>query len=178
MQARGPLMMEHRLIEKMLAVIQGALERTAQTQSIDPYFVDTVVDFIQVYADRTHHGKEEDVLFKNLRMKGLSHDDAQLMNELIEEHVFGRQTTKALVDANARYRKGDGAALAEVTARLKTLVDLYPKHINKEDKTFFPAAQTYLSEEEDQAMIAEFWEFDNKMIHEKYKAVVKGLQGS
>ena len=175
MQARGPLMMEHRLIEKMLAVIQGALERTSQTRSIDPHFVDTVVDFIQVYADRLHHGKEEDILFKNLRKKGLSQEDEQLMNKLIEEHVFSRETIKALVEANARYRKGDGAALAEVTAGLKTLVDLYPKHINKEDKTFFPAAQAYLSKEEDQAMIAEFWEFDRKMIHEKYLAMVKGL---
>jgi len=178
MQARGPLMIEHRLIEKMLAVIQGALERTSQTHSIDPYFVDTVIDFIQVYADRLHHGKEEDILFKNLRKKGLSPEDEQLMNELVEEHVFGRQTTKALVEANARYRKGDGAALAEVTARLKTLVDLYPKHINKEDKTFFPAAQAYFSKEEDRAMIAEFWEFDRKMIQEKYKAVIKGFEGS
>jgi len=175
MQARGPLMMEHRLIEKMLAVIQGVLERTAQTRSIDPQFVDTVVDFIRVYADHTHHGKEEDILFKNLRKKGLSPEDEQLMNELIEEHVFGRQATKTLVEANARYRKGEGTALDEVTAGLKTLVNFYPKHIKKEDKTFFLAALTYLSKEEDQAMIAEFWEFDRKMIHEKYKAVVKGL---
>ena len=175
MQARGPLMIEHRLIEKMLTVIQGALERTAQTRSIDPHFVDTVVDFIQVYADRLHHGKEEDILFKNLRKKGLSQEDEQLMNKLIEEHVFSRETIKALVVANARYRKGEGTAIGEVTAGLKTLVDLYPKHINKEDKTFFPAAQAYFSKEEDQALIAEFWEFDRKMIHEKYLAMVKGL---
>jgi len=27
-------------------------------------------------------------------------------------------------------------------------------------------------------MLAEFWEFDRKMIHEKYKAVVEGLEKS
>jgi HEAT repeat protein len=37
---------------------------------------------------------------------------------------------------------------------------------------------TYFSEDEDQAMLAEFWEFDRKMIHEKYKAVVEGLEES
>jgi hypothetical protein len=30
--------------------------------------------------------------------------------------------------------------------------------------------------EEDQALLAEFWEFDRKMIHEKYKAVIEGLE--
>jgi len=43
------------------------------------------------------------------------------MNELIEEHVFGRKTTKALVEANIRYRNVDNAALAEIAANLKTL---------------------------------------------------------
>jgi hemerythrin-like domain-containing protein len=175
MQARGPLMIEHRLIEQMLDVIRRKLERVAQTQSIDPHFVDSAVDFIRVYADRTHHGKEEDILFRDLRKKDLSNEDWRVMNELIEEHVFGRETTRSLVEANTRYRKGDASALAEVTAHLKTLVGFYPRHIRKEDDVFFPAALAYFSKDEDQAMLAEFWEFDRKMIHEKYKAVVKGF---
>ena len=98
------------------------------------------------------------------------------MNELIEDHVFGRQTTKALVEANTRYRNGDETALAEIADNLKTLIDFYPKHIEKEDKVFFPASRNYFTDEEDQAMLAEFWEFDRKMIHEKYKSVVEGLE--
>src|SRR5512136_1247970 len=100
MQARGPLMIEHRLIEGMIAVIQRKLERAAQTQSIDPYFVDAAVDFIRFYADRTHHGKEEDILFRDLRKRSLSSDHQRIMDELVQEHVFGRETTKALVEAN------------------------------------------------------------------------------
>jgi hemerythrin-like domain-containing protein len=165
-------MIEHRLIEQMLNVIRRTLESVKQTQSIDPYFVDTAVDFIRVYADRTHHGKEEDILFKELRNKHLSNEDGQVMGELIEEHIFGRKTTKALIEANLAYRNGTKAALGEVTACLETLVDFYPKHIRKEDAVFFPASRTYFSDEEDQALLAKFWEFDRKMIHEKYKAVV------
>jgi hemerythrin-like domain-containing protein len=173
MQARGPLMIEHRLIQQMLNVIQRTLERVEHTHSIDPYFVDTAVDFIRMYADRTHHGKEEDILFRELRKKHLSDKDRQVMDELIEDHVFSRNTTKALVEANIRYRKGIEAALSEVSTHLKTLVGFYPVHIKKEDNVFFPASRAYFSDEEDQAMLAEFWEFDRKMIHEKYKAVVK-----
>ncbi len=176
MQARGPLMMEHRLIERMLALVTDALQQIESTGAVDPLFVDATVDFIRIYADRTHHGKEEDILFPELDMRALSAEDRRVMNELVEEHVFGRQTTKALVDANSRYRNGDAAALTEIADKLHTLVDFYPKHIAKEDKVFFPASRAYFTKDEDQAMLAEFWEFDRKMIHEKYKSLVEGLK--
>ena len=177
MQARGPLMIEHRLIERMLAIIQDALVEAGKTKKIDPVFVDTAVDFVQTYADRTHHGKEEDILFLALKTKGLSEPDQRVMDELIEDHVFGRITTKALVEANTRYRNGDSSALEEIVRCLHTLVDFYPKHIEKEDTVFFPASRAYFSEAEDQAMLDEFWAFDRKMIHEKYKGVVDALAG-
>lgn len=175
MQARGPLMIEHRLIERMLGIVRSRLTLAVQNKTIDPLFVDAAVDFIRTYADRTHHGKEEDILFRDLNTRELSAADRKLMNELVEEHVFGRATTKALVEANTRYRNGDAAALGDVARCLKTLIDFYPKHIEKEDKVFFPASRAYFSDEEDQAMLREFYEFDQKMIHEKYKSVVDGL---
>ena len=176
MQARGPLMIEHRLIERMLSVIKEALAKIEAKKEVDPVFVDIAVDFIQVYADRTHHGKEEDILFRELKNRPLSTEDRRVMNELIEEHVFGRRTTKALVVANTRYRRGDKTALADITTQLQTLIEFYPRHIEKEDKVFFPSSRAYFTDEEDQAMLKEFWEFDRKMIHEKYKLLVEGFE--
>lgn len=176
MQARGPLMIEHRLIERMLANVKNFLVQVGQTKKIDPLLVDKAVDFIRTYADRTHHGKEEDILFRDLNNKELSEIDRRVMNELIEEHVFGRKTTKALVEANTQYRNGDSSSLGDIVSCLNTLVDFYPKHIEKEDKVFFPASRAYFSETEDQTMLAEFMDFDQKMIHEKYKSVVEELE--
>jgi hypothetical protein len=56
-------------------------------------------------------------------------DDRRLMDELIADHVFGRKNTKELIDANTRYRTGDESALPIIVAKLSTLVDFYPKHI-------------------------------------------------
>jgi hemerythrin-like domain-containing protein len=176
MQARGLLMIEHRLIERMISIIKNVLVQIESTQIVDPVFVDTVVDFIRTYADRTHHGKEEDILFRDLSKRDLSTDDQQVMKDLIEEHIFGRQTTQALVEANARYRNGQKSVLPEIAEKLRTIVEFYPKHIEKEDKIFFPASLAYFTDEEDQSMLAEFWEFDRNMIHEKYKSVVEGLE--
>ena len=176
MQARGPLMIEHRLIERMLSIIKVALSKIESNHEIDPVFVDIAVDFIRVYADRTHHGKEEEILFRELKNKPLSNEDQRVMNELIKEHTLGRQTTEAIVIANTRYRNGDKTALTDIVDKLKTLIEFYPKHIEKEDKKFFPSSRAYFTDEEDQAILTEFWEFDRKMIHEKYQSLVEGFE--
>lgn len=176
MQARAPLMIEHRLIERMIHVVNHAIELVERTKTIDPVFVDLAVDFIRTYADRTHHGKEEDILFRKLETRSLSEVDRRVMNELIEEHKFGRKTTKALFEANMQYRNGNDSALTEITVQFRTLAEFYPKHIEKEDRIFFPACRAYMSDAEDQVMLAEFMEFDRKMIHEKYTAIVSILE--
>jgi hemerythrin-like domain-containing protein len=176
MQARSLLMIEHRLIERMISVIEDVSIKIVSTQEVDPVFVDTAVDFIRTYADRTHHGKEEDILFRKLRDRDLAEKDRRTMEELIEEHVFGRQTTKALIQANARYREGDKTALRKIGNNLRTITEFYPKHIEKEDKVFFPAYMKYMTVGEDQSMLAEFLDFDRQMIHEKYRLLVEALE--
>jgi hemerythrin-like domain-containing protein len=176
MQARGALMKEHRLIERMLSAVRLVLEEISSTQRVDHELIDVAVDFLRTYADRTHHGKEEDILFLELSRRDLSADDRQAMNELIADHAYGRQTTNALARVNKEYRDGNEAALTVIIDQLRTLCDFYPRHIEKEDRVFFPAARAYFTDEEDQAMLARFWEFDRAMIHEKYKLVVHGLE--
>jgi hemerythrin-like domain-containing protein len=176
MQARAPLMIEHRLIERMIVLIKKGLKIIEAKQEVDPLFIDTAVDFIRTYADRTHHGKEEDILFRELEKRNLSEVDRRLMKDLIQEHVFARRTTQALIDATRRYRNGDETVMGKIAEKLETLVEFYPKHIEKEDQVFFPASRAYFTDQEDQGMLREFWEFDRKMIHEKYKAVVEGLE--
>jgi hemerythrin-like domain-containing protein len=176
MQARGLLMIEHRLIERMISQLKSALDHISQEGSIDPHFIDTAADFVRTYADRTHHGKEEDILFRALESRPLSDNDRRVMGELVREHIFGRQKTHALVDANDRYRNGDRGALADISEALHALVDFYPKHIQKEDKLFFPVTRAYFTEDEDMALLASFNEFDRNMIHEKYRSVVKSME--
>lgn len=176
MQISGPLMIEHRLIERMISVIERMLARIESTRKVDPLFIDSATDFVRMYADRTHHGKEEDILFRDLAKRNLSTEGKNLMNELIQEHMFGRQTTKALVEANARYRGGEKSAVGEIVEKLRALVQFYPMHIEKEDTVFFPASRAYFTEDEEQAMLAEFSEFDQKIIHEKYRSVVDEME--
>lgn len=176
MKPRGPLMTEHRLIEKMLAIVKKKVLEADAEKRVDILFIDTMVDFIRTYADRTHHGKEEEILFKELLKKKMNKRDTGLLYELIDEHKQARKKVKEIVEAKEQYLKGDAAAREAILAIMAWLIDFYPRHIAKEDKDFFPATEAYFSAEELDRLLAEFWEFDRMMIHEKYNNVVKGLQ--
>jgi len=78
------MMWEHRLIEKMLRLFEGEIRKINESNKVDTVFIDTAVDFIRTYAERTHHGKEEDILFRDLAKKQLSPEHARIMNELVE----------------------------------------------------------------------------------------------
>jgi hemerythrin-like domain-containing protein len=122
-----------------------------------------------VYADRCHHGKEEDILFRDLSKKPLSGGEKQIMNELIEEHRQGRKTVADLVGAKGDYLRGDQEALSRMLTLMKFLVDFYPRHIEKEDRHFSLPIMNYFSQEEKEAMLKEEGEFDKNLIHQIYK---------
>jgi len=168
----GPLMIEHRLIERMIGVMAKEIDRVKEKQVADPRFIDTAVDFIRVYADQCHHGKEEKILFRDLQKKGLDADDKRVMEELIQEHMLGRKLTGKLVSAKDKYAVGDAAALKTILATIRQLVNFYPKHIEKEDKVFFKSAMKYFSETERDAMLKEEYMFDQQFIHVVYKNIV------
>ena len=79
----GPLMIEHRLIERMIDVVREELKIVENKNKLDPDFVDRTVDFIRTYADRCHHGKEEDILFRELGGKKLTEKHRHTMEELV-----------------------------------------------------------------------------------------------
>lgn len=176
MKPIGPLMWEHRLIEKMVALTGREAEKIRERGTVDPVFIDTAVDFIRTYADRTHHGKEEDILFRDLAKKSMSPEHGRIVDELIEEHKQARAMVKRLVEAKERYLAG-GDTLAEIGRCLTELAEFYPRHIEKEDKQFFFPILAYFTAAEQEAMLKEFAEFDGRMIHEKYRKVLESAGG-
>ncbi len=176
MKPRGPLMIEHRLIEKMIEIMRKQVAVIEKENRVDPVFIDIAVDFIRTYADRTHHGKEEDILFRDLAKKNMSLEDEKMMQELVKEHKYSRKTVAELTQAKEDYLTGKADALHTTLDKLNALVGFYPEHITKEDRVFFPNSEKYFSQEEQQGMLQEFWEFDRYMIHDKYKSVVEHLR--
>ena len=177
----GLLMIEHRLIERLIAVMEKHAERIKKDKLTDIDFIDNCVDFIKTYADRCHHGKEEDILFRDLRKKKLSDKHLATLNELIDEHNYVRNLTAKLVDTKNKYFNATTEAEKQILAfeiygHLRQLIDLYPKHLKKEEKEFFLPIMDYFSDKQKEEMLNQFLEFDRKLIHEKYKKIIESYE--
>ncbi len=176
LSAVGALMTEHRLIERMIRDMRGQLDQFEASGNLDPEYVYTAVDFVRTYADRCHHGKEEDILFRDLASRPLRVEHADMMRALIADHAWARGTTKALVAATDRYAAGEIAAAAEARGLMRALVDFYPGHIEREDHGFFKPAMEYFTRDEKETMAEEFRGFDRLLIHEKYELLAEALE--
>ena len=154
-------MIEHRLIEKMVKLLGLELDRLNAGGRIDRAFNEAAVDFFRVYADQTHHGKEESILFRELKKKSLSAGHLSAMDKLIGEHAEARRQVGALLAAESA---------EEAVPSLTNLIRLYPPHIAAEDKAFFIPVMEYFSDSEKDQMLEEGRAFDRAMIHKKYEA--------
>ncbi len=173
MMPAGPLMIEHRLIERMIKLLEKQLKVIEEKKEVNLPFIDDAIDFIRNYVDKCHHGKEEDFLFSDLEKKDISDNHKKILNELIEEHIYGRETLKRLSEAKEEYAEGDMSKINDIMSQIKKLVELYPKHIKKEDKDFFIPVMKYFTRKEQDDMLDRFWEFDKKLIRQIYQSVVE-----
>jgi hemerythrin-like domain-containing protein len=175
----APLMIEHRLIEKMIRLMDQETIRLRENIGVSPdfafvegKFIEAVVDFIRNYADEIHHGKEEKILFAALAGKPLSREHRRIVQELQDEHVWGRQTTASLLTAKERYVARGGEALTEILDTMAALVTFYPRHIEKEDRHFFLQVMEYFSQEEKEELLTRMNEFDREFTPGKYQKIV------
>lgn len=172
----GPLMIEHRLIERMFKQIESEISIIESKGRVDLRFLDRVTDFVRVYADRCHHGKEEDILFRELEKRTISKEHRDIMEQLVEEHRWGRKTVAQLVEARGRYANGEEGVLDKILEDLRLLADFYPKHIEKEDRHFFMPVMDYFSKEEKDQLLEEGYAFDRGLIHNLYREKVEELE--
>ena len=139
-------MIEHRLIERLLTLMAREFKRIKDNMEVDPefafvdpVFIDTAVDFIRTYADRCHHGKEEDLLFKALAEKNLSPEHRQIMDELIQDHAWAREATAGLVKAKEGYLLEKPGALDDLMEHMgKAGGVLSPAHRERGQALLYP----------------------------------------
>lgn len=172
----GPLMTEHRLIERVIRIMAARAAAIETSGRADALEVERMVRFFQDFADRCHHGKEENILFRGLARKKLSPEHRRIMDELIGEHKRGREMTQSIAEANIRYQRGEAGALPDIADGFRRLAAFYPEHIRKEDKGFFIPAMDYFSRDEKDAMLREGDEADSRLLRREYEALVVGLE--
>jgi len=171
----GLLMKEHRLIEKIGTPIETELKYILHQNKVHTSFIYDAIDFFRTYVDRFHHGKEENILFLELKKKELEPMHHQILTELEEEHKIARRTVEKIYIDIDRWRNGDNQALTSISVNLKKLIELYPGHIEKEDKHFFFPCQNYFTREEREKILQAGYNFNQEFTYINYKDRINTL---
>jgi hemerythrin-like domain-containing protein len=137
---------EHKLILRMIALVEKNTGLMEQGLFRDWQFYLDAVDFIRNYADRFHHAKEEDVLFKALVDNGMPEKQSPIEAMLIE-HDQGRVFVRNFEAAAQNALDGESGQMPVIVENTKGYATLLRGHIDKEDTILYPLAERVLPEE-------------------------------
>lgn len=141
---------EHTLIKRWLALIPSVIDDMDLSSREGRQVIEEGVDLIRSYADKLHHGKEEDILFTYF-------DDSEKIFQVIyEDHRVGRDHVQKMLQA---LEKEDSKILSH---HLSGYLTLLTEHIRKEDELLFPWLDRKLSEEQLQELAEKFEAADKK----------------
>lgn len=65
------LEVEHRVIAKIILVVSMLADQMDAGQPVDVETLQRMAEFMRIYTDRYHHGKEEQLLFPLLVKRGV-----------------------------------------------------------------------------------------------------------
>jgi hemerythrin-like domain-containing protein len=146
---------EHRIIQKVVAVMVLVLQQLELQHNVDPDILRDIVQFMRIFGDQCHHGKEESFLFPLLEQKGLPETGCPLRT-LQLEHQHGRHHTDMLSAACSTYIADSEAGRLTLMQALETLITLYPAHMWKEEYLLFPMVDKMLSPQEHELLLRQF----------------------
>lgn len=134
---------EHRSIS---AVLKGLLNHVARvkdgTEAPDFALFTAMFDYIAEIPERRHHPKENEYLFRFLRMR--DPESAPILDLLEAQHETGGELLEDLRRKLADYR--DEGKLAPFDLALIAYAEFNWDHMSKEENMVFPRAEKSLTE--------------------------------
>ncbi len=137
------------------------------------------MEFIQVFADKCHHGKEEDLLFKEMEAAGFPRDRGPV-GVMLHEHEQGRGYVRNMKDGVAKLKAGDKKSALVIAKNAMDYVSLLSQHIEKEDNILYPMAEDRLPEAKLKELENEFEKVEKEIIgpgrHEEFHKLLHHLK--
>ncbi|MDR3641452.1 MAG: hemerythrin domain-containing protein [Humidesulfovibrio sp.] len=138
MTATDDLRAEHEGILSMLEILRAITTSIRKGVAVPVEQLEGILDFLKVFADKCHHGKEEDILFPALERAGVPREGGPI-GVMLHEHTLGRRHIR---DMGAALSGSSG--LQAFVSPADAYVELLTQHIAKENNVLFPMAERLL----------------------------------
>lgn len=153
--ATAILRKEHDAILRMLDATDKVAEQLENKKRVAAETLNGLLEFFRTFADRCHHGKEEDLLFPLLEKKGVAREGGPI-GVMLTEHDQGRAFVRQMVEAVEPYQGGDAEAGKRWSEAARGYVNLLHQHIDKENNVLFMMAESVLTDDEQTELAAAF----------------------
>ncbi len=179
MKATQVLRDEHEGILAMLAVVEAAANRLQNDKEIPSDLMTSAVGFFRNFADKCHHGKEEDELFPTLEQRGVPRQGGPI-GVMLMEHDQGRAFIRGMGDAATKYAQGDKTATPALIQNALGYINLLRQHIAKENDILFAMADQILADADQTKLFDAFEQIEATRTgpgeHERYHAMIAEYQ--
>jgi hemerythrin-like domain-containing protein len=169
--ASRDLMDEHEGILHGLAILEKMALLVASDSGGIKTDLAAMIDFLRLFADKCHHGKEEGILFPAMEKYGIPKDGGPIGQMLIE-HEKGREFIRGMSIAIATDEINKESFLQNAHG----YIDLLRAHINKENTILFPMGDRAIPEAEQITILEAFETHERTVmgpgIHEKLHAML------
>ncbi len=145
---------EHKVIKLVMDVLERICGRLIAGESVDSEHLEKIVDCIRVFADHSHHAKEEDLLFPEMEKAGIPRQGGPI-GVMLSEHDEGRGYVKGMLEGIERYKK-DGGGVDQIVKNAQQYMQLLRQHIDKEDQILYMMADQRLSLEAQKKLLNDF----------------------
>jgi hemerythrin-like domain-containing protein len=159
MKPKDALREEHGETMKMLLVLQRFSKKLVQLEGEEAKDCQALIEFFEIYVDRCHHGKEEQLLFPALSRARSAEIDA-LISSLMDDHRQARVDMEQMKSDAGIFHPRTGADRKAFSEGADRYVELVRKHIRKENSALLPLIEESLSETDRLQMAEQFNEFE------------------
>ncbi|HEX9276192.1 MAG TPA: hemerythrin domain-containing protein [Casimicrobiaceae bacterium] len=113
-----------------------------------------MVYYIDTFPERFHHPKEDQYLFRLLRIR--YPEAAPLIERLEAEHRAGADKIRTLEQTLARYQQGGASEFSNFLTAVQAYAAFHLEHMRAEEKELLPLAEKYLTAGDWEAIDAAF----------------------
>jgi len=163
MKATEQLKEEHKAIKLMLSILNNVSKKLESGEKVDQEDLGHLLQFIKIFADTCHHGKEEDLLFVAMENVGIPRDRGPI-GVMLKEHEMGRSYVRNVSEAVEKYKAGGPIYSSQFVDNAEKYIKLLTQHIGKEDNILYPMADMQLSKEKQHELIEKFEELERERI--------------
>ncbi|HVM74698.1 MAG TPA: hemerythrin domain-containing protein [Candidatus Saccharimonadales bacterium] len=149
------LRQEHETILEMIGALEAIVHQLETGGAIPVETLNRLTEFFVLFADRSHHGKEEDLLFPLMERRGVPRAGGPL-GCMLAEHDEGRGYIRAMKESAGGCAQAEGAARSQWANAARGYATLLRNHIWKENEILFQIAERVLSPADQSELARQF----------------------